>query len=65
MPGRGCRIFYERLVDEFELEVRKLVYHLGLPFDPASLKFYDEQHSVATASSEQVRRPLNRNGVGA
>ena len=53
-----------QLVDEFETEVSRLLDHLELPFDPACLTFYDNPRSVATASSEQVRRPLNRDGIG-
>jgi hypothetical protein len=38
---------------------------LGLGFEPACLYFHLAVAPVATASSEQVRRPLNREGVGA
>ena len=64
LPGRVYRVIYDRLVDEFETEVSRLLDHLELPFDPACLTFYDNPRSVATASSEQVRRPLNREGIG-
>ena len=31
---------------------------LGLPFDPATLRFFENRRAVATPSSEQVRRPI-------
>lgn len=65
LPGHVHRVIYERLVDDFEPEVRRLLGYLGLAFDPACLSFHTNSRSVATASSEQVRRPLNRAGIGA
>jgi tetratricopeptide (TPR) repeat protein len=65
MPGTVHRVIYERLVDDFEPEVRRLVEYLDLPFEPAMLAFHRQDRAVATASAEQVRRPLNREGIGA
>jgi tetratricopeptide (TPR) repeat protein len=61
-PGRIHRVIHEALVEEAEAEVRRLLDYLGLPFDPACLAFYENERAVRTASSEQVRRPLNREG---
>jgi tetratricopeptide (TPR) repeat protein len=61
-PGRIHRVIHEALVDDPEAEVRRLLDYLGLPFDPACLAFYENERAVRTASSEQVRRPLNREG---
>jgi hypothetical protein len=36
---------------------------LGLPFEQACLDFHSSGRAVRTASSEQVRRPINRDGV--
>jgi len=44
--------------------VRRLLDHCGLPFDPACLQFHENARAVATASSEQVRRPIYRDAVG-
>jgi len=63
LPGRVHRVIHERLVDEPEAEVRRLLDHLGLPFDPACLRFHENERAVRTASSEQVRRPINREGL--
>lgn len=65
LPGRVHRVIYERLVEDFEAQVRSLLDHVGVAFDRACLEFHRTDRSVATASSEQVRRPLNRAGIGA
>jgi tetratricopeptide (TPR) repeat protein len=64
LPGRVHRVIHERLIDEPEREVRALLDALGLPFDPACLRSHENKRAVRTASSEQVRRPINRDGVG-
>lgn len=62
-PGTIHRVIYERLVDDVEGEVRRLLDYLGLPFDEACLDFHSSQRSVRTISAEQVRRPINREGL--
>ena len=62
-PGAVHRVIYERMVDDVEGEVRKLLDYLGLPFDEACLDFHKTERSVRTISAEQVRRPINRSGV--
>jgi tetratricopeptide (TPR) repeat protein len=64
LPGRVHRVIHERLLDDPEGEVRALLDYLGLDFDPACLAFHENKRAVRTASSEQVRRPINREGVG-
>jgi tetratricopeptide (TPR) repeat protein len=60
LPGRVHRVFYERMVDETESEVRKLLDYCGLDFEPACLEFHKTERAVRTASSEQVRQPIYR-----
>ncbi len=62
-PGAVHRVIYERMVADTEAEVRRLLDHMGLPFEPACLKFYDNDRAVRTASSEQVRRPIFTDAV--
>ena len=62
LPGRIHRVIHERLIDDPEGEVRALLAYLGLDFSPACLAFHENRRAVRTASSEQVRRPLNREG---
>ncbi|MGE0580842.1 MAG: sulfotransferase [Steroidobacteraceae bacterium] len=63
LPGRVHRVIYERMVDDTEGEVRRLLEYCGLGFEPACLAFYANERAVRTASSEQVRRPIYRDGV--
>src|SRR3546814_19919116 len=37
--------------------------YIGVPFDYAWLRFFENDRAVRTASSEQVRRPINREGM--
>ena len=64
LPGRVHRVIHESLIEAPEDQIRRLLDHLGLPFESACLNFHQTQRAVRTASSEQVRRPLNRDGVG-
>ena len=63
LPGRVHRVFHEAVVEDTETEVRGLLAHCGLPFEEACLKFYENERAVRTASSEQVRRPIFREGL--
>lgn len=64
LPGRVHRVIHERLLDDPEAEVRALLGHIGVEYEPACLRFHENARAVQTASSEQVRRPINRDGVG-
>ena len=64
MPGKVLRVQYEDVVNDLERSVRRLLEHCGLPFEQACVDFYTTQRSVRTASSEQVRQPLYRSGIG-
>ena len=63
LPGKVHRVIYEDMVADTESEVRRLLEYCGLPFDPRCLRFYENPRAVRTASSEQVRRPIYREGV--
>ena len=63
LPGRVHRVIYERMVDDTETEVRKLLDYCGLTFEPQVLEFYKTERAVRTASSEQVRRPIYRDAT--
>jgi hypothetical protein len=43
--------------------VRKLLEYCELPFEPGTLRFHENPRAVRTASSEQVRRPIYKDGV--
>jgi predicted Zn-dependent protease len=63
LPGRIHRVFYEDMVADTEAQVRALLDYCGLPFEEACLRFFENDRPVRTASSEQVRRPIYREGV--
>ena len=63
LPGRILTLSYEALVDDTEGEVRRLLAHVGIAFDPACLRFFASDRVVRTPSSEQVRRPITRAGL--
>lgn len=64
LTGRIHRVIHERLLDDPESEVRAMLGYLGLQFEDACLEFHRNTRAVRTASSEQVRRPINRDGMG-
>ncbi len=64
LPGKVLHFQYEELVRNPEANIRRLLEHCGLPFEPACLAFHETRRSVRTASAEQVRQPLYASGVG-
>ncbi|HWI88478.1 MAG TPA: sulfotransferase [Sphingomicrobium sp.] len=60
LPGRIHRVIHERLVEEPEAEIRRLLDYLGVPFDEACLNFHETKRAVRTASAEQVRQPIRK-----
>jgi hypothetical protein len=63
LPGRILRIKHEDVVDDLEANVRRILEFCGLEFEQGCLEFYKTERTVHSASSEQVRRPLYREGV--
>jgi tetratricopeptide (TPR) repeat protein len=63
LPGKVLRIQYEDVVEDLEGNVRGILDFCGLPFEPACLAFHKTERSVRTASSEQVRRPIFKEGI--
>ncbi len=65
LPGRVHRTIHERMIDHTESEIRALVSACKLDFEDATLRFFETGRAVRTPSSEQVRRPVNREGTEA
>ena len=63
LPGRVHRVIYESLIEDTETEVRRLLDYCELPFEDGCLRFYENERAVRTASSQQVRKPIFREGV--
>ena len=63
LPGKVLRIYHEDVVEDLESNVRRLLDFCALDFEPACVEFHKTQRSVRTASSEQVRQPIFREGL--
>jgi tetratricopeptide (TPR) repeat protein len=63
LPGKILRVQHEDLIDDLEGNVRRMLEFCGLEFEAQCLEFHKTERSVRTASSEQVRQPLYRDGM--
>ena len=63
LPGRMLRIEHEDVVDNLEANVRRILEYCELDFEPGCVEFHQTERTVHSASSEQVRRPIYREGV--
>ena len=63
LPGKVLTVWHEDVVDDLEANVQRLLDFCGLEVEPACIEFYKTERSVRTASSEQVRRPIFREGL--
>jgi tetratricopeptide (TPR) repeat protein len=63
LPGKILRVQHEDVVDNLESNVRRILQFCGLDFEPQCLEFHKTERSVRTASSEQVRQPIFRDGL--
>ncbi|WP_430401361.1 sulfotransferase [Hyphomonas sp.] len=61
--GRILRVQHEDVLDDIEGQVRRILDYCGLPFDQRCVDFHQTRRAVRTASSEQVRQPINKNGL--
>ena len=62
-PGLVYHLRYEALVESPEAELRSVLDYLDLEWTTKMLDFHQLERVVRTPSSEQVRRPLNRDGI--
>jgi tetratricopeptide (TPR) repeat protein len=63
LPRKILRVQHEDVVLDFEATVRRILDFCGLPFESACLEFYKTKRTVRTLSSDQVRRPIYREGL--
>ena len=63
LPGKILRVNNEDVVDDLEGQVVRMLEFLELPFEEACISFHETERSVRTASSEQVRQPINKEGM--
>jgi hypothetical protein len=64
-PERVLHLDYEALTDDAAATLSPLLASLGLEWDARMADFWKRPQSVATFSEAQVKRPLNRDAVGA
>jgi hypothetical protein len=62
-PGRIHRVIYERMIEDTEAEVGRLLAYCGLDFESDCLRFYENDRPVRTPSAQQVRQPIYRDGM--
>ena len=60
--GRILRVQHEDVLEHLEGQVRRILDYCELPFEIACVEFHKTERAVRTASSEQVRQPINRSG---
>ncbi len=63
LPGRVLRVQHEHVVEDLESQVRRLLDFCGLEFEQGCVDFHENARPVHTVSSQQVRRPINRDGL--
>jgi hypothetical protein len=61
-PKKILRVQHEELVGDFPDSVRRILNFCELEFEPACLEFNKTNRNIRTISSEQVRKPINRDG---
>jgi Sulfotransferase family len=63
LPGRILRVQHESVVEDLETNVRRILEFCELEFEAGCVEFHKTERPVHSASSEQVRRPIYREGV--
>ncbi len=63
LPGRVHRVQYEEMVADTDTQIRILLDYCRLDFEEQCLRFYETDRAVRTPSSEQVRKPIYKDGL--
>ncbi|MFT5573342.1 MAG: tetratricopeptide (TPR) repeat protein [Cryomorphaceae bacterium] len=63
LPGAILRVQHENVLDDLELQVRRILEYCELPFEAQCLEFHKTERAVRTPSSEQVRQPIFKTAV--
>jgi tetratricopeptide (TPR) repeat protein len=64
LPGKVKLVQYENMVSDTENTIRLLLDQVGVDYEDACLRFFENERAVKTASSEQVRQPIYSDSVG-
>jgi len=63
LPGKILRVQHENVVEDLEGSVRRILDFCGVEFQAPCVEFHKTERSIRTASSEQVRRPIFKEGL--
>ena len=63
-PDVMLEVDYERLVEGFDTEARRMIRHCGLAWDEACANFHQSKRPVVTPSANQVRQPIYKSSIG-
>ena len=63
LPGKVLRVNNEDVVDDLEGQVTRMLEFIEIPFEEECISFYKTERLVRTPSSEQVRKPVNKDGM--
>jgi tetratricopeptide (TPR) repeat protein len=58
------RVHLHDWIRDFKGTLTRILDFIELPYDPACERFHESEREVRTASRDQVRRPVNRLGLG-
>ena len=64
LPNKILRVNNEDVIEDLDGQVKRMLDYLELPFEEECISFHETDRSVRTASSEQVRQPINKKGMG-
>lgn len=64
LPDFVLQVNNEDVIDDLEVQVRRILDFCELPFENSCLNFHRTRRNIRTPSSEQVRQPVNKTGVG-
>ena len=63
-PGRFLDVRYEAVAADVEIEGRRIIEYLQLPWEQACANFHQQDGAVTTASAVQVRQPAHTGSIG-
>jgi len=63
LPDKILKVNNEDIIEDLEGQVRRMLEFLELPYEEECISFHETDRLVRTASSEQVRKPINKDGM--
>ena len=62
-PGTIYDLCYETLINDSELEIKKLIDFCELDWDENCLNFYNTKRSIKTLSVSEARKPIYKSSI--